>query len=58
MFNAGGEINDAHDVKVGITNASQFAYLADGKNGLRVVQLISPEDTPGYSASARGRRRG
>ena len=43
MYDADGEINDAHDVKLGITNVSQFAYIADGKNGLRVVQLTSPE---------------
>ena len=35
-----------NDVKLGITYASEFAYLADGENGLRVVQLTSPE-TPG-----------
>jgi hypothetical protein len=46
VFNADGCINDLHDVKLGITNASEFAYLADGKNGLRVLQLTSPE-TPG-----------
>src|SRR5262249_40347066 len=46
VFNAGGQINDARDVKVGMTNVSLFAYVADGKNGLRVVQLTSPE-TPG-----------
>lgn len=46
IFNAGGCINDVHDVKLGITYASEFAYLADGVNGLRVVQLTSPE-TPG-----------
>ena len=46
-FNAGGTLNDARDVKLGITYVSHFAYLADGKNGLRVVQLTSPE-TPGY----------
>jgi hypothetical protein len=46
VFNAGGLINDLHDVKVAITYNSLFAYLADGKNGLRVVQLTSPE-TPG-----------
>ena len=45
-FNAEGKINDAHDVKVGMTNNSLFAYIADGKNGLRVVQLMSPEDNP------------
>jgi len=47
MFNAGGAIDDAHQVKVGMTNNSLFAYVADGKNGLRVVQLFSPESTPG-----------
>ena len=46
VYNAGGHINDAHDVKLGITNVSQFAYIADGHNGLRVVQLTSPE-SPG-----------
>ena len=46
-FNAGGAINDARGVKVGSTNISLFAYLADGKNGLRVIQLTSPENTPG-----------
>lgn len=46
VFNGGGCINEAHDVKLGITYVSQFAYVADGKNGLRVVQLTSPE-TPG-----------
>jgi hypothetical protein len=46
VFNAGGCINDLHDVKLGITYVSEFAYLADGKNGMRVVQLTSPE-TPG-----------
>ena len=46
VFNAGGCINDVHDVKLGITYTSEFAYLADGVNGLRVVQLTNPE-TPG-----------
>jgi hypothetical protein len=48
MYNDGGKINDTHDVKVGMTNASQFAYLADGHNGLQVIQLFSPVDNPGY----------
>jgi hypothetical protein len=47
VFSAGGHINDAHDVKLGIAYNSLFAYIADGKNGMRVVQLMSPE-TPGY----------
>jgi hypothetical protein len=46
VYNAEGEINDTYDVKLGITYVSEFAYLADGKNGLQVVQLTSP-DTPG-----------
>jgi hypothetical protein len=46
VFNADGHINDARDVKLGITYVSEFAYIADGKNGLRVVQLTNP-DTPG-----------
>jgi hypothetical protein len=51
VFNADGCINDLCDVKFGITNASEFAYLADGKNGLRVVQLTSAETpgSPGFS---------
>lgn len=47
VYNANGHINDAYDVKLGITYNSLFAYIADGKNGMRVVQLFSPE-TPGY----------
>ncbi len=43
-FNAEGKINDAHDIKIGMTNNSLFGYVADGRNGLRVVQLMSPEE--------------
>jgi hypothetical protein len=46
VFDGGGCIDDARDVKLGITYVSQFAYVADGANGLRVIQLTSP-DTPG-----------
>jgi hypothetical protein len=46
MFNGDGKITDAHDVKVGMTANSLFAYVADGINGLRVVQLMSPEENP------------
>jgi hypothetical protein len=48
MFNAGGEISDANDVKLGMVSSSLFAYVADGQNGLRVVQLFSPPDNPGF----------
>jgi hypothetical protein len=44
----GGEINDTRDVKIGMTAASAFAYLADGSNGMRVVQLFAPDDNPNY----------
>jgi hypothetical protein len=42
FYNAGGKINDAYAVKLGMTNASLFAYVADGKNGLRVLQVLNP----------------
>ncbi len=48
IFTADGAINDAQGVKVASTNASVFAYVADGLNGLRVIQLTSPKVTPGY----------
>jgi hypothetical protein len=35
-------------VIVGSTNASLFAYVADGDNGLVVLQLTSPDSQPGY----------
>jgi len=38
-----GQLNDAEDVVVASTNASLFAYVADGRNGLKVVQLTSPD---------------
>jgi hypothetical protein len=47
MFNAGGTLNDTRAVQIGSVSASQFALVADGKNGLRVVQLISPDTVAG-----------
>jgi hypothetical protein len=43
-----GALNDAEDVVVGSTNASLFAYVADGRNGLKVIQLTSPESQPNF----------
>ena len=43
-----GQLNDAEDVIVGSTNASAFAYVADGKNGLKVLQLTSPDSQPNF----------
>jgi hypothetical protein len=47
-YDADGAITDARDVVVGTTNASLFAYVADGRNGLKVLQLTSPESQPGF----------
>jgi hypothetical protein len=47
-YNGNGEIDEARDVKVGITNVSLFAYIAGGKRGLQIVQLTSPEETTGH----------
>ena len=47
-FSADGQLNDARSVRVGSTNASLFAYVADGGNGLRVVQLTSPQKQSDY----------
>ncbi|GAO38430.1 hypothetical protein SCH01S_15_00550 [Sphingomonas changbaiensis NBRC 104936] len=44
----GGQLNDAEDVIVGTTNASLFAYVADGRNGLKVIQLTSPASQPNF----------
>ena len=43
-----GKLDDAEDVVVGTTNASLFAYVADGKNGLKVIQLTSPASQPNF----------
>jgi len=48
FFNAGGAIRDTRDVIVATTNASLFAYLADGDAGLKIVQLTSPELQPNF----------
>ncbi|MDX1670412.1 MAG: hypothetical protein R3194_13400, partial [Limnobacter sp.] len=47
-YTANGQLNDAQDVVVGSTNASLFAYVADGANGLKVLQLTSPDSQPRF----------
>ncbi len=47
-FTLGGLLNDAEDVIVASTNASLFAYVADGQNGLKVLQLTSPDSQPNF----------
>jgi len=46
VFSDGGKLNDVRDVKIGMVDASAFAFVADGANGLRVLQILSPEDSP------------
>src|SRR3546814_10140709 len=41
-------MNDVRDVIVGSTNASLYAYVADGRNGLKVIQLTSPDSQPNF----------
>jgi hypothetical protein len=48
MYNADGALNDTRSVQIGAVYASMYALVADGKNGLRVLQMISPENVPGY----------
>jgi len=48
MFDAGGRLNDTNDIKIGMVSSSQFAFVADGHNGLEVVQLFSPQTTPNF----------
>ncbi len=47
-FDAGGLLNDAEDVIVASTNASAFAYVADGRNGMKVLQITSPSTQPNF----------
>lgn len=47
-FTAGGQLNDTYAITTGAINASIFAFVADGRNGLRVLRLIEPPFTPGH----------
>lgn len=46
--NFGGRMDDATDIVIGTTNASLIGYVADGKNGLKVLQLTSPDSQPNF----------
>jgi hypothetical protein len=43
-----GQLTDAEDVMVASTNASLFAYVADGRGGVKVIQLTSPSSQPNF----------
>jgi len=40
--------SDARVYVTGSTNASLFAYVADGRNGLKVIQLTAPDTQPKF----------
>ena len=46
LVDLGGRMNDVEDVIVGSTNAALFGYVADGRNGLKVLQLTSFDSQP------------
>ena len=48
LFTANNQLNDANDAKIAMVAGSAFAFVADGKNGLRVLQIVSPWDDPAH----------
>ncbi len=44
VFDANHQLNDVNDIKIGMVNAAAFAFVADGHNGLRILQILSPWD--------------
>ena len=48
VFNANNAMHEVNDVKIGMVAGSAFAFIADGYNGLRVLQIVSPWDDPAH----------
>jgi hypothetical protein len=48
VFNASHQMHEVNDIKIGMVAGSVFAFVADGYNGLRVLQIISPWDDPAH----------
>jgi hypothetical protein len=48
VFKANNQMHEVNDVKIGMVAGSVFAFVADGYNGLRVLQIISPWDDPAH----------
>lgn len=46
-FTADGQLNDTRAVQIGSVSASMYALVADGHNGFRVLQMISPDTVEG-----------
>lgn len=47
-YNANGELQDTNDIKIGMVSSSQFALVADGRAGFKVVQLFSPQTSANF----------
>jgi hypothetical protein len=48
VFNANNAMHEVNDVKIGMVAGSVFAFVADGYNGLRVLQIVSSWDDPAH----------
>src|SRR4029077_3635354 len=48
VFNANSLMHEVNDIKIGMVAGSAFAFVADGRNGLRVLQIVSPWDDPAH----------
>ncbi len=48
VFNANNQMHEVNDIKIGMVAGSAFAFVADGYNGVRVLQIISPWDDPAH----------
>ncbi|HWT87361.1 MAG TPA: hypothetical protein VN454_01070 [Candidatus Angelobacter sp.] len=48
VFNANNAMHEVNDVKIGMVAGSAFAFVADGYNGIDVLQIISPWDDPAH----------
>jgi hypothetical protein len=48
VFNANGDLQDTNDIKIGMVSSSQFALVADGQAGFKVLQLFSPQTAAGF----------
>jgi hypothetical protein len=48
VYNANNAMHEVNDIKIGMVAGSAFAFVADGYNGLRILQIVSPWDDPAH----------
>ncbi|QDU63034.1 LVIVD repeat protein [Planctomycetes bacterium Pan216] len=53
VYNADGYLCDVNDIQLGSTYVSLYAYVADGKKGLAVLELVGAESKGHYGFSPR-----